>query len=248
MFRTPVKRSVEHETGAPSWVLDDLTVDRRALEERVYVALRQKILTRELEPGAILTIRQVAQALEVSPTPVRDALRRLQADALVRDRGQRGAEVVGLSARDIVDLFGARAAFETYAARRAALRRPTETLDALRHVLEQFPTTFVGNHYTDYDRFGTLDTQFHLLIIDAAENAWLRRLFESLHVHIHIARFRVRDEHERALSDFSEHKAIVAALDEGNPEMMAQAAEVHISNVRDRLLRIMAPLGPGYLI
>jgi DNA-binding GntR family transcriptional regulator len=233
-------------TATANAVLDELTVDRRDLEDRVYAALRQKILTRELEPGTVLTIRQVAQALEVSPTPVRDALRRLQADGLVRERGRLGAEVVGLSAHDIVELFGVRSALETYAGRIAALRRPAGVLDGLREIMELFPTTFVDNQYTDYERFSTLDARFHMLIIEAAENDWLRRMYESLHVHIHIARFHIGDNDQRPLADLREHAAIVQALEEGNPETMAQALNVHISTVRDRLLRIMGSVGPGY--
>ena len=238
--------------AGPNEVRDDMLAgldgDRGALEERVYTALRQKILARELAPGTVLTIRQVAHALEVSSTPVRDALRRLQAEALVRERGRLGAEVVGLNAHDIIDLFGARAALETYAARIIALRRPVDALARMRQIEEQFPQTFVGTHYTDYERFAALDVQFHLLIIDAAENDRLRQMYQSLHVHIHLARIYQREVEQRALANHKEHVAIVEALDQGNPEVMAQAVTAHIVNVRDHVLRMMASMGSDYVI
>jgi DNA-binding GntR family transcriptional regulator len=87
-------------------------VDRTDLEERVYSELRARILARDLPPGTVLTLRQVAEALQVSATPVRDALRRLQSDGLVRDGGKQGVSVIGLDAGDIADLFGARLAIE----------------------------------------------------------------------------------------------------------------------------------------
>jgi len=224
--------------------LQGLDVDRSALEERVYAVLRRKILTRELEPGAVLIIRQVAALLGVSPTPVRDALRRLQTDALVRDRGRLGAEVVGLSAQDIVDLFGARDALETYAARIAGTTSGalTEKISAL---VQQFPETFEGDRYTDYERFASLDTEFHYLIIGAAANARVTQMYQMLNVHIHLARIYQRQVEQRAQANHREHMAIVDALIAQDPERMACAVTTHIVHVRDHILHMM---GPGHIL
>lgn len=211
------------------------------MEERVHAVLRQKILNRELVPGAVLTIRQVAAALGVSPTPVRDALRRLQAEALVRERGRLGAEVVGLSANDIVDLFGARTALETYAAGIAARQCPPDLTENIRAIVRQFPETFEGNHYTDYERFATLDVEFHHLIIEAAKNARLLQMYRTLHVHIHLARIYQREIEQRAQANHHEHLSIVEALSAGNPEEMTRAVTTHIENVRDHILQRMSP-------
>jgi DNA-binding GntR family transcriptional regulator len=221
--------------------LSGVDVDRTALEERVYSVLREKILSRELVPGTVLTIRQVASLLGVSPTPVRDALRRLQADALVRERGRLGAEVVGLSAQDIIDLFGARTALETYAARIAAAKRSPLLLERMRTLAAHFPETFEGDHYTDYERFAALDAEFHYLIIGAAENARLTQLYGALHVHIHLSRIYQREVEQRAEANHREHVAIVAALAAGDGEEMARAVTTHIDNVRDHILNRMGP-------
>jgi DNA-binding GntR family transcriptional regulator len=222
-------------------VLEGVEVDRSGLEERVYAVLRQKILDRELVPGSVLTIRQVAAALGVSPTPVRDALRRLQSEALVRERGRLGAEVVGLSAQDIVNLFGARTALETYAARIAAQRHSPTLIAGMKSVVRQFPETFHGNHYTDYERFAILDSEFHYQIIGAADNDRLLRMYQALHVHIQLARIYQREVEQRALANHREHEAIVEALAAGDAEGMAWAANAHIENVRDHILHIMGP-------
>ncbi len=118
----------------------------------------------------------------------------------------------------------------------------------MRQIEEQFPQTFEGAHYTDYERFAALDVRFHLLIIDAAENDRLRQMYQSLHVHIHLARIYQREVEQRALANHREHVAIVEALDQGNPEVMAQAVTAHIVNVRDHVLRMMAPMGADYVI
>lgn len=230
---------------ATELVLDSLEVDRSGLEERVYSALREKILNRELVPGAVLTIRQVASALGVSPTPVRDALRRLQADALVRERGRLGAEVIGLTAQDITDLFGVRTALETYAARIAAERHPPVVGERMRAIATQFPETFKGNHYVDYERFAALDAEFHTLIVGAASNARLTQTYRALSVHIHLARIYQREVEQRAQANHREHLAILEALEAHDPSAMAQAAQIHIENVRDHILHMM---GPGHIV
>jgi len=226
-------------------VLGAVTIDRSGLEERVYAALREKILNRELLPGSVLTIRQVAVALGVSPTPVRDALRRLQADALVRDRGRLGAEVVGLSASDIGDLFGARAALETYAARAAARERLPDLIERMRVIARRFPETFEGDHYTNYDRFAALDTAFHQLIINGAENARIQQMYQTLSVHLHLARIYQREIEQRARANHREHLAIVDALAAGDAEAMAGTAAAHIENVRNHILHL---IGPGHIL
>lgn len=226
-------------------VLGAVAIDRSGLEERVYAALREKILKRELLPGSVLTIRQVAIALGVSPTPVRDALRRLQADALVRDRGRLGAEVVGLSAADIGDLFGARAALETYAARAAAQKRLPDLIERMRAIAQRFPETFEGDHYTNYDRFAALDTAFHQLIISGAENGRIQQMYQTLSVHLHLARIYQREIEQRARANHREHLAIVDALAAGDAEAMAEAAAAHIENVRNHILHL---IGPGHIL
>jgi DNA-binding GntR family transcriptional regulator len=226
-------------------VLESLAIDRSALEARVYTALREKILNRELVPSTVLTIRQVAAALGVSPTPVRDALRRLQADGLMRERGRLGAEVVGLSSQDIIDLFGARDALETYAARIAAMEHAPDFLARMGALVQEFPKTFEGNHYTDYERFALLDVEFHVLIIGATQNARLMGMYRTLSVHIHLARIYQREVEQRAQANHSEHVAIYEGLIAGNPAATAEAVTAHIEHVRDHILQMM---GPGHVL
>jgi DNA-binding GntR family transcriptional regulator len=222
-------------------VLGEVTVDRSALEERVYHALRGKILARELAPGTLLTIRQVASALEVSPTPVRDALRHLMVDGLLRDRGRLGAEVVGLTSKDVTDIFGARAAFETYAVRVLALEGPRETLAEMERVLAAWPHTLTGNIEVDLRRTTSLDMEFHRLLVSGANNARLLRLYESLGVHLSLIRFFHPEVVHRAEINHQEHLAIARAVQNRNSDGAAAAVLAHITNSRDDILRLMSP-------
>jgi len=220
-------------------------VDRSDLEERVYTELRRRIMARDLPVGAVLTLRQVAEALEVSATPVRDALRRLQNDGLVRDGGKQGVSVTGLGAKEIADLFGARIALEGYAARIAVRADESKVLAEMREIAAEFPETFEGDHYVNYERFQALDVAFHLHIIAATNNARLASMYQALNVHLHLARIYQREVEQRAQANHREHMAIVEALADRDPEAMTSAVEDHIVNVRDHIL---SKLGPASLI
>lgn len=230
---------------AVDFVLEGVEVDRSVLEERVYTALRLKILNRELVPGTVLTIRQVASALGVSSTPVRAALRRLQGDQLVRDRGRLGAEVEGLSAKDISELFGVRLALETFAACIVVARPMPTLLTRLQNIVTQFPTTFDGDRYTDYERFSLLDVEFHTRIIGGAANDRLIQVYQALGVHMHLARIYQREVEQRAQANHREHRAIIDALRAADPDGMTRAVTTHIVNVRDHILHMM---GPGHIV
>jgi len=225
-------------------VLQGNDIDRRSLEDRVYAVLRSKILSRELTAGTVLTIRHVAAMLEVSPTPARDALRRLQADGLVVERGRHGAEVIGFSSCDISDLFGVRGALETYAVRIVMLQ-PIFLLSHLHEIVQQFPETFEGNRYTDYGRFAALDADFHKSLIRATGNERLLQTYQALHVHIHLARIYQQEVEQRAQANHQEHVAIVHALEDGDVDAAALAVGAHIDHVRDHILRLM---GPGNVV
>jgi DNA-binding GntR family transcriptional regulator len=234
------------EAPVAEMVLKTATVDRSDLEERVYSELRSRIMARDIPPGTVLTLRQVAEALQVSATPVRDALRRLRSDGLVRDGGKHGYSVTGLDAQDVTDLFGARLAIEGYAARLAVGNSENgSTLDYMKQLVIEFPETFEGNHYTDYERFQTLDSAFHIAIIGATRNARLVSMYQTLNVHIHLARIYQREMEQRAQANHEEHLAIVRGLELGDAEVMYRAVEAHIVNVRDHIL---TRLEPGSLI
>src|SRR5690242_16250003 len=100
--------------------------------------IRQAILDGELPAGARLKEDELAERLDVSRTPVREALRRLEAEGLVVHEPKRGAAVRAYSAGELDDMYRLRALLEGYAARRAAERMTPEVLEQLRASCERF--------------------------------------------------------------------------------------------------------------
>src|SRR5258708_11137368 len=117
-----------HSTaGAPGGARLDRP-DVRSIEEVVTTALRDAILSGELRPGERLLQEQLADQLRVSRIPLRDALRRLEAEGLVRIGPRRGAEVASLTPPDVLEIYEVRIALEPDLMRRAvAALRPPDT-------------------------------------------------------------------------------------------------------------------------
>src|ERR1051325_1357293 len=112
--------------------------ERRALVDKLAAQLQARVLNGELASGTRLRQEALAEEFGVSRTPVREALRKLQASGLVELRPHRGALVRGLSPREIRDAYEVRAELEALAAEVAALRIRPEQLDRLRRAQGQF--------------------------------------------------------------------------------------------------------------
>jgi DNA-binding GntR family transcriptional regulator len=134
-----------------------------ALAPQVYRALREQILTHEIAAGKRLVESEIAGTLKVSRTPVREAIRQLEAEGLVRPLPRGG--VVAVDVRlEIQDRYGLRARIEGYAAYLAATRRTADEVDALRRLAEE-----AGRTTTDElaERARSNDA-FHLAILEAS--------------------------------------------------------------------------------
>src|SRR5579871_5725276 len=109
----------------------------RTLAEQAELAIQDAILSGELAPGARLTIDELARAIDLSPMPVRDALRRLAQTGFVEYLPHRGATVAPLSLDDLRDTWDARLALETVAIRRSALRFRPDDADPVEEAIER---------------------------------------------------------------------------------------------------------------
>jgi DNA-binding GntR family transcriptional regulator len=234
----PPGEAVRLRPQAGGGPLAGLSVDARQLDEQIYDSLRQKILLRELPPGSHLSTRHLADQLGVSVTPVRDALRRLQADGLVQIRGRGETTVTRLTPQDVDDIFDLRLALERHAAQRSALRVSALQLDHLRELVAAMGRTFKGDHYLDYPALIRLDGEFHHALIAAARNPRLAAAHRSLAAHVQIARvYYTRRRRPRATH--AEHRAILTAHERRDPGAAAEAVHAHVENTRRHILQLL---------
>ena len=205
-----------------------------------YEALLEGIFTGVLPAGAQVNIYGLAKQLQMSNTPVREALSRLAAERLVILSANRGYTVARLiSAEEYDQLFEARRALEL-----AALKSARVDASGVRRVaaiLERLTADDSGPEYRQYRPFSRADREFHSAMVQMSRNGFLRHAWEQLHFHLHVGRLYAGSgviDHEEACL---EHQAIFAALQAGNLKLLVQRVGEHIRNAERRLRALLPP-------
>lgn len=179
--------------------------------ERAYATIRTRILSGDLAPGAQLVEEALAELCGVSRTPVRDALRRLEAELLVERSDTQRSFVADWSLDDVADAFQLRAMLEGHAARLAAGRISDVALARLRAA-----NAAVGQavHRTVPDMPGFLDgnREFHAILLDAASSRRLTALLTTLIEQPVIWRTAYHYDRASLMRSHSEHDELIAAF------------------------------------
>lgn len=206
------------------------------LWEQVYQLLREAILSGKLEPGEQITEPSIADQLNVSRTPVREAIRMLELENLIINLPRRGAFVCGIkSKKEIDDIFQIRIILEGLASELAAERIHPEQVKKLKHQSEQIAECLDQN---DLKRCIAIDTAFHQIIYEASENEYLQRFLDNLFDQI--TRFRMSSlaDEGRMNEALIEHQKLAAAIGENNSVLAREIAEKHIKNAWVRVLKV----------
>ncbi|MET0233388.1 MAG: GntR family transcriptional regulator [Kibdelosporangium sp.] len=207
---------------------------RTMLRDTVYESIKAMLMDHDLAPGARLSIDGIARELEVSPTPVREAMTKLESDGLVAKRPHAGYIVAPLMDQVSLDnLFDIRLLLEPAAALRAAEHATTQQLTGLRKLLDTMTAHPDGEKYEGYRDFAIQDAQLHRLIAEASANPLIADALSRLHAHTHSYRlyFKVgiADETMR------EHESIVQSIVDKDPAAAEHAMRRHIEASRVRL-------------
>ncbi len=216
---------------------------RRALADQVYASLTALIMDHDIAPDARLNIEEIARTLDVSPTPVREALARLESDGLVAKeplRGYRTSPVLTPEAFD--QLFEFRSLVEPWAAAEAARRRTDDDTEALRDELAAAPSGTAGSDYAGYAALAAHDQRFHSLLLRIAGNTIVESAFERTRAHLHMFRFSFRAS--MAVYATTEHHRVAEAVIAGDPEAAQRAMTEHLDAAHDRITRALATTPP----
>jgi len=226
---------------ASDGVTNRVANDRRALVDKLAATLQARVLSGELPSGARLRQEALAEEFGVSRTPVREALRKLQAHGLVELEPNRGALVRALSAREIRDAYEVRAELEGLAAELAGGRISHEQLDALhgaqrdfRHALDHtIGARARGDEpsETEIDRWGSANDVFHQVIQEASGNPILLEAIQHLHRSFprDLSRTVLGESSALLETNVGEHAAILAALERHDA---TAARELMVRHVR----------------
>ena len=212
-----------------------MATDRASLSKVVSEKIRGQILAGRLRPGERLVEDRLSAELGVSRVPVREALRGLSMEGLVRLEPNRGASVTEVTPELLAELVEVRTLLEALNARLAARRHDPEIVALLQDTLRR------GNEAAQSgtaDQLAQLNAEFHERLAEASRNSVLSDIMRSLRERTGLA-FSINGQ-ARAREDWKEHAGILAAVIEGDEEISALLAARHVKNAAAALGRAPA--------
>ncbi len=204
-----------------------------SLADQVFEHLESDILSGKYSRGEVLTESKLCAQLGVSRTPIREALRRLEQEHLIEESGK-GSVVIGITEKDLEDIYLIRAQLEGLIAAFAAKNRDEELLELLRESLE------LQEFYLDKkdaDRIKQMDNKFHNKMYELSGSMVFYDTLLPLHKKAQKYRKASVESKSRAIASVEEHRKIYEAVAAGDAELAAKYAKEHVQNAYNHIKR-----------
>ena len=202
------------------------------LSDRVYEAMKSAILSLDFAPGSVLRKGPICEALGVSRTPVADAILKLEADGLVKVIPQSATRVSKMSMKEIREDAFLREALEVSAVEFAAAHRSNALLEQLNRSLSRQSKLLEKG---DFEGFFQTDQAFHKLILDCCKVDRLHDTIRLVSNHMDRARLMLLPAPGRSADTVEEHRHIVAAIANSDPNAARRAMQTHLRQLIKRL-------------
>ncbi len=205
-----------------------------SLTDIAYNTLLEAIINQDFQPGAAISIDSLARQLNMSNTPVREALMRANGERLVSQKTNHGFVVADILTPDeLHQLFDVRYILEIHALTEANITAGSvKTITAL---VEQMQSTSDGTIYNDFRDYMVMDYEFHYALINLADNSFLMDAWDDLHVHLHLSRLYTGVGLFDRNHSTSEHQAILEALQHEDKKKAVRLLSQHIKRVEKRM-------------
>jgi len=209
----------------------------RVMADWVTTSLREAILNGYFAPGEKLDQDQIAEELKVSRTPVREALSRLESEGFIEIRPHRGAYMAVVSRQDICEVYEIRRLLEAEAIRQATPLIPESMLDELDRSLTETQARFDSG---DTSQHFTSDIHFHETILNFVENRLLKEVLDGLTNRISmVRRFAQSRPGPHLVESLKEHRAILQAMRQRDPEQAAELMRLHLERSALRIQELV---------
>lgn len=215
------------------------TDDANSLRRRVFDEIEKNILNGVYPEGEKLIEGKLSETLGVSRTPVREALRQLELEGLVKLIPNKGAVVVGISRKDIEDIYDMRIVLEGMAGRLAAENITDGQIARLEQILD-LQEFFVAKE--DYVEAWKLDTQFHQLLFRASGNRMLSHTLSDFHHYIQRARQLSFEAKGRSEHVVEEHRNICDALKKHDAKAAERLVSEHVRKAKQNIVHLEAEM------
>jgi DNA-binding GntR family transcriptional regulator len=197
----------------------------RALYEEVAELLRERIFKGELAPGDWVDELKIAAELEISRTPLREAIKVLATEGLITMKMRRGAYVTEVNDKDLRDVFHLMGVLEADAAGTAATQATDQQLAELSALHDQLKKST-----KDRVQFFKINEAFHVKLLEVANNRWRDQMVADLRKVMKLNRAQSLLKAGRIEESLAEHSAIMAALQKRDPSAAQKAMRLHIES------------------
>lgn len=209
--------------------------DKYSLRGKVYSRIRENILDGKYRVGENLIEMRLAEELEVSRTPVREAIRQLELEGLVESIPNKGAIVKGINKKDMEDIYKIRLLLEGLAARWAVNQISDKRIKELEEIYDLME--FYTNK-EDIENIEKLNTKFHQTIYESARSNILLHILKDFQVYVKIARCESLKTPGRMKVSLKEHKEILDAIKNRDYELAEQCLVNHVSNSGESIMKM----------
>ncbi len=210
-------------------------LERPNLRDHIYEILKKQIILRKVKPGEKINEEELAKTLQVSRTPVRETLLRLEHEGIVEIVPRRGAFVVSQSKQKVIDILQVREVLEGLVTRLATENMDERMLNRLRNCLKKISS--VKNDEDRVLRYPAADVEFHSILLEACGNDVLRSMMEIVNSHLQVIRLRTVVLPGRARQTVKEHYKILEAIEKGDALSAENMMRSHVESVRKDALK-----------
>jgi DNA-binding GntR family transcriptional regulator len=218
---------------------------RGAAKDRALAYVKGRVLTGVFPGGELISEGEIAEALGMSRTPVREAFLRLEAEGLLRLYPQRGALVVPVSPEEVRAVMEARLALEQFSAGAMVRRGRTVCEEAFERLSAEVDRQRAAGSPPDLQEFLESDRAFHTVVVEAADNAILAGFYSSLRDRQMrmIGESAIRDP-RRITTVLDEHREIADAVRDADLDRALTAVRVHLASTVRALGLAIEPTSP----
>lgn len=210
-------------------------LERPNLRDHIYEILKKEIILRRIRPGEKINEEELAKSLQVSRTPVRETLLRLEHEGIVEIVPRRGAFVVSQSKQKVIDILQVREVLEGLVTRLATKNMDERMLNRLRNCLKKISS--IKNNEDRVLRYPAADVEFHSILLEACGNDVLRNMMEIVNSHLQVIRLRTVVLPGRAKQTVREHYKILEAIEKGDALSAESMMRSHVESVRKDALK-----------
>lgn len=209
----------------------------KTVREQVYCILKKAICEGDFKAGERLQEIELAEKLNVSRSPIREALRRIVGDGLAIEIPNKGVFVKKFSSKDIDEIFEFRVMLECYAINNAQESLTEEQEDNLRKLLKGLEAAYKEN---DLDTYTSVDAKLHAAIMDLSKNELIKNTYHQVNTMTSQFRILALAEEHRFAKSLEEHRNLVMEIVNHNPERAKEALIVHLTKAKKDIIKNMS--------